>query len=154
MEARKKEVIKDDSIMRKFYSDEDDEDNWEDVPVEDIQHGDEILSLNETTGKFEWQKVEETMDKGVQTVYELKTETGKAIETTANHPYYVKKADDKQLIDTNALYDLSFDLVHTVAKKFYFDILVKQTIIAPALDDAKVTISRSGWKQGSQRWDR
>ena len=27
MEARKKEVIKDDSIMRKFYSDEDDEDN-------------------------------------------------------------------------------------------------------------------------------
>src|SRR3990167_3012629 len=31
------------------------------------------------------------MDKGIQTVYELKTETGKAIETTANHPYLVKQ---------------------------------------------------------------
>ena len=33
-------------------------DEWDDIPVEDIQPEDEILSLNEATGKFEWQMVE------------------------------------------------------------------------------------------------
>lgn len=31
------------------------------------------------------------MDMGIQTVYRLETEEGKWIETTANHPYLVKK---------------------------------------------------------------
>ncbi|NCP47528.1 hypothetical protein GW844_04050, partial [bacterium] len=65
---------------------------WEDVPVEDIKMGDEVLTLNEETGKFEWQIVEDTMDKGMQTSYEIITESGKRIETTGNHPYLVRES--------------------------------------------------------------
>ncbi|TSC85693.1 MAG: Protein containing Hedgehog/intein hint domain, C-terminal domain, partial [Microgenomates group bacterium Gr01-1014_7] len=63
---------------------------WEEVPVEDIRPDDEILSLNDQTGKWEWNKVEKTMDMGIQAVFRLETESGKWIETTGNHPYLVK----------------------------------------------------------------
>ena len=71
------------------------DDEIEYIPVEELEVGDEILSLDEQTGKFEWQKVEKTMDKGVQAVIELVTEDGKKIETTANHPYLVRSAADR-----------------------------------------------------------
>ncbi|MFZ5366523.1 MAG: phage integrase SAM-like domain-containing protein [Patescibacteria group bacterium] len=63
--------------------------------IKDIKPGDQVLSLNEQTGKFEWQKVEKTLDKGIQEVYELKTESGKRIETTGNHPYLTKEGWEK-----------------------------------------------------------
>ena len=81
---------------------------WEedDVPVEDIEPGDEILSLNEDTGKFEWQMVEKTMDMGMQTSYQLTTESGKKIETTINHPYLVKIPDsDFAFVDEVGIFD-------------------------------------------------
>jgi len=62
---------------------------WEDVRIDHIQEGDEILTLDEKTGEFSPQKVENLMDMGVQEVYELLTITGKSIKTTANHPYFV-----------------------------------------------------------------
>ncbi|PIX70013.1 hypothetical protein COZ39_04905, partial [Candidatus Roizmanbacteria bacterium CG_4_10_14_3_um_filter_33_21] len=58
--------------------------------VKDIKPGDEVLSLNEETGKFQYQNVEKTLDMGYKTIYELTTETGKRIETTGNHPYLVR----------------------------------------------------------------
>ncbi|TSC85694.1 MAG: Protein containing Hedgehog/intein hint domain, C-terminal domain [Microgenomates group bacterium Gr01-1014_7] len=60
---------------------------YEDIPVEDIMPGDEVLSLNEKTGEFEWNRVEKTKDMGIQEVFKLETESGKWIETTGNHPY-------------------------------------------------------------------
>jgi intein/homing endonuclease len=61
------------------------------IQIKEVQPGDYVLSLNEQTGQFEWQKVEKTLDMGVQEVYELTTETGKRIETTGNHPYLVRR---------------------------------------------------------------
>jgi uncharacterized LabA/DUF88 family protein len=65
----------------------DDEYVYDEVQIKDIQPGDEILSLNEKTGEFEYQKVKGLLDMGVQEIYELKTESGKTIKTTGNHPY-------------------------------------------------------------------
>ncbi|MDP4000812.1 MAG: NYN domain-containing protein [bacterium] len=71
-------------------SDESDDDyEYDDIPVENILPGDEVLSLNEQTGEFEWQMVEQTMNKGIQDSYRLETEDGKWIETTAEHPYLI-----------------------------------------------------------------
>ncbi|PIR61227.1 MAG: hypothetical protein COU68_00525, partial [Candidatus Pacebacteria bacterium CG10_big_fil_rev_8_21_14_0_10_45_6] len=67
------------------------EDYWEDVRIDDIQEGDEILTLDEATGQFVPSKVNGLMDMGVQKVFELMTKSGKTIKTTANHPYLVKK---------------------------------------------------------------
>ena len=58
--------------------------------IKDIQSGDQVLSLNEATGQFEYQIVEKTLDMGTKEIYELTTETGKRIETTANHPYLAR----------------------------------------------------------------
>ncbi|MBI3290635.1 tail fiber domain-containing protein [Candidatus Microgenomates bacterium] len=69
----------------------DDSDEWEDVRIDEVNPGDEVLSLNDKTGEFEWHQVEKTMYKGVQEVFELLTATGKSIKTTANHPYLVLK---------------------------------------------------------------
>ncbi|PIP85879.1 hypothetical protein COW83_01925, partial [Candidatus Collierbacteria bacterium CG22_combo_CG10-13_8_21_14_all_43_12] len=58
--------------------------------IKDIQSGDQVLSLNEATRQFEYQIVEKTLDMGTKEIYELTTETGKRIETTANHPYLAR----------------------------------------------------------------
>ena len=75
---------------KKHSDDENEEDEWEDVPIKDIQVGDEILTLDEKTGKFVNQKIEALMDMGIQQVYKLVTQSGKTIETTDNHPYFVQ----------------------------------------------------------------
>ncbi|MBM3209447.1 hypothetical protein FJZ40_04115, partial [Candidatus Shapirobacteria bacterium] len=59
--------------------------------IKNIEAGDQVLSLNEHAGQFEWQKVEKTLDMGVREVYELITESGKRIETTGNHPYLARR---------------------------------------------------------------
>ena len=68
----------------------DDDYIYEDIAVEDIMPDDEILSLNDKTGEWEWRKVEKTMDMGIQEVFKIYTRSGLSIETTANHPYLVK----------------------------------------------------------------
>ncbi|MBI4066417.1 FHA domain-containing protein, partial [Candidatus Gottesmanbacteria bacterium] len=65
------------------------EDVWDDVPIKDIEEGDEILSLNEATGTFAPATVKKLMHKGVQTVWKLTTASGKTIRTTSEHPYLV-----------------------------------------------------------------
>ncbi len=65
------------------------DDEWEDVPVEDIMPGDEVLTFNEQTGEFVWQTVEKTMNKGIQTVYEIVTSGQKRIQITDQHPLFV-----------------------------------------------------------------
>ena len=56
-----------------------DSDEWEDVRIDQIQEGDEILTLDENTCKFVPQKVEKLMDMEKQEVYGLKTSSGKWI---------------------------------------------------------------------------
>jgi len=64
---------------------------YDEVRIDEITPGDEILSLNEETGEWEYQKVEALMDMGVKPIYKLTVASGKNIRTTGNHPYYVRK---------------------------------------------------------------
>ncbi|MFA5772897.1 MAG: NYN domain-containing protein, partial [Thermoplasmata archaeon] len=63
---------------------------YDEVRIDEIKAGDEILSLNEETGKLEYQKVKALMDMGTKSIYKLTTASGKSIRTTGNHPYLVK----------------------------------------------------------------
>ena len=63
---------------------------YDEVPIKDIQPGDEIASLDEETGEIVWSKVNALMDMGVKEIYKLTTASGKTIRTTAEHPYLVK----------------------------------------------------------------
>jgi len=60
------------------------------VKIKDIKAGQYVLSLNEASGKLQPAKVNELVDMGNKTVYELRTESGRSINTTSNHPYLVK----------------------------------------------------------------
>jgi len=55
--------------------------------IDKVLPGDEALSLNEETGEFEYAKIKNLMDKGVQEIYEITTKSGKKIKTTGEHPY-------------------------------------------------------------------
>ncbi|MBI2676678.1 MAG: hypothetical protein HYX21_01825 [Candidatus Yanofskybacteria bacterium] len=67
---------------------------YDEVVIKDIQPGDEVLSLNEQTGKLEYQKVKGLMDMGVKPIFKLTTASGKTIRTTGNHPYLVRIPED------------------------------------------------------------
>ena len=58
--------------------------------IDEILPGDEVLSLNESTGRVEWHVINALMDMGVQEIFELKTKSGRVIRTTAKHPYLIK----------------------------------------------------------------
>src|SRR3989344_1343338 len=60
---------------------------YDDVMIKDVKPGDEIQTLDENKGKLVWSKVNALMDMGVKQIFELKTEDGKTIRTTGNHPY-------------------------------------------------------------------
>ncbi|MBI4092666.1 MAG: NYN domain-containing protein, partial [Candidatus Kerfeldbacteria bacterium] len=76
---------------------------WENVPITDIQSGDEILSLNEKTGRFVWRRVKNLMAMGVKPIYHLTTEDGRSIRTTGNHPYLVQKPSGRAVKHTSPL---------------------------------------------------
>ncbi|MBI3294920.1 MAG: NYN domain-containing protein, partial [Deltaproteobacteria bacterium] len=65
------------------------EDDFEDVRIDEIQPGDEILTLDERTGNLVWSRVNALMDMGVKPIYRLVTASGKTIRTTGEHPYLI-----------------------------------------------------------------
>ncbi|MFZ5845396.1 MAG: NYN domain-containing protein, partial [Patescibacteria group bacterium] len=74
-------------------------DEWEDVPIKDIEPGDEILSLNEATGKLVRARVVRLLSKGTQSTLRLTTASGASIQTTATHPYFVNMHQQKARSD-------------------------------------------------------
>jgi len=58
--------------------------------IKDIKAGDEVLTLEESSGKLVPRKVNALLDHGIKPIYEMATEDGRAINTTAEHPYFVK----------------------------------------------------------------
>jgi hypothetical protein len=55
--------------------------------IKDIKEGEFVQSLDEETGKIVSNKVKALLDMGNKTIFELKTESGRAVNTTAEHPY-------------------------------------------------------------------
>ena len=66
--------------------------------IKDVKAGEEVLTLDEKTGKLVPRKVNALLDHGIKPIYEMATEDGRAINTTAEHPYLVKLYD-KELCD-------------------------------------------------------
>src|SRR3989338_2044428 len=62
---------------------------YDEVRIDEVKPGDEIASLDETTGKIAWRRVNALMYMGVKPIYKLTTASGKTIRTTAEHPYLV-----------------------------------------------------------------
>ena len=119
-----------------------DPDEWEDVPIVDIKPGDEILSLNESTGQFIPSVVEGLLKKGNQTVWKLTTASGKTIRTTAEHPYLVRRPGD---VDSNFLHDLAFESVESLGRRYYRTILAGRYMNIPALH-SRILFSREGFE--------
>ncbi|HEY4524886.1 MAG TPA: NYN domain-containing protein, partial [Candidatus Paceibacterota bacterium] len=65
------------------------EEYFEDVEIKDIKEGDEILTLDQKTGKLVVSRVKQLAFMGTKDIFELVTATGKRIRTTGNHPYLV-----------------------------------------------------------------
>ena len=61
----------------------------------EIEAGDEVLSLDEKSGKLVSNEVKELFDMGVKPIYEVVTESGRRINTTGNHPYLVVRGGER-----------------------------------------------------------
>jgi len=65
--------------------------------IKDVKAGEIVLTLDESTGKLVPRKVNALLDHGVQPIYEMATEDGRAINTTAEHPYLAIKKEEAQI---------------------------------------------------------
>jgi hypothetical protein len=77
---------------KRVGADVDDEYEFDEVEIKNIVAGDEIQSLDESTGRVVYSRVNTLIDMGEQEVFELVTKSGRRIRTTANHPYLARKA--------------------------------------------------------------
>jgi hypothetical protein len=72
--------------------------DYDEVRIDEVESGDEIMSLNEQTGRVEFSRVNALMNMGVQEIYELKTKSGRIIRTTSTHPYLINLRAQKRLV--------------------------------------------------------
>ncbi|MDO8569905.1 MAG: hypothetical protein Q7R89_04010, partial [bacterium] len=68
-----------------------DEYDYDEVMIKNIEEGDEIQSLDEKTGKLVWSMVNKLLYMGMKQTYKITTEDGREIRTTANHPYLTNR---------------------------------------------------------------
>ena len=59
-------------------------------PIEEIKAGDVVLSWNEESGELGYNKVAQTFVRTTERIYQITYEDGTFIETTWNHPFYIK----------------------------------------------------------------
>jgi len=74
------------------------EEYFEDCRIDQVKAGDEILTLDENTGRLTVSRVNALMDMGVKEIYKLTTATGKTIRTTGNHPYLAVDGFDNERV--------------------------------------------------------
>ncbi|MEM2988268.1 MAG: NYN domain-containing protein, partial [Candidatus Bathyarchaeia archaeon] len=70
---------------------------FEETRIDEIKEGEEILTLDEKTGKLVVSRVNKLMDMGIKPIFTLTTATGKKIRTTGNHPYLVLEKAPNQV---------------------------------------------------------
>ncbi|MEK7119445.1 MAG: hypothetical protein AAB889_02890, partial [Patescibacteria group bacterium] len=120
------------------------EDEWEDIPITDIEPGDEILTLDERTGKFVVSTVRQRMNMGRQKTFEIIAQSGKSIRTTAKHPYLVNLTKEENL-NTNALYHKIFENAQSAGRQFYREMLEGTSVRVPAIDNELIFFGHEGW---------
>ncbi|MBI5470382.1 hypothetical protein HY968_03655 [Candidatus Kaiserbacteria bacterium] len=67
---------------------------YDDVMIKDIVPGDEIASMDPISGVLVYSRVNALINKGVQTIYQLTTQSNRRIRTTDAHPYFVRTKYD------------------------------------------------------------
>ncbi len=70
--------------------------------MQDVKAGEEVLTLDEKTSKLVPRKVNALLDHGIKPIYEMATEDGRAINTTAKHPYFVRNDQSIILMPSSA----------------------------------------------------
>ncbi|TGK17831.1 hypothetical protein EHO61_10145 [Leptospira fluminis] len=70
--------------------------------IEEINVGDLVLSHNEKTGQLSFQRVTETYVHDVPLVHKITYHNGTVVETTWNHPFYVKGSGWTQVKDLSS----------------------------------------------------
>ncbi|TGK05465.1 TIGR04388 family protein [Leptospira langatensis] len=60
------------------------------TPIEKLKVGDYVLSHNEKTGILSYNKITETFIHDVPAIYQITYTNGTKVETTWNHPFYIK----------------------------------------------------------------
>ena len=99
------------------------------LKIKDIKAGQYVLSLDESTGKLVPRKVNALLDHGIKSIYEMTTEDGRAINTTAEHPYFIKSDTLPNKISRAS------DGVITLFGKDSFNPLSPDSILQPNLSD-------------------
>jgi hypothetical protein len=80
------------------------------IPIEDIQPGDFVLSLNEKTGRLENKKVIQISSTIRMNMVEIETELG-TLKVTDDHPVYTQRGWIKagELLDSDSLFTFEKD---------------------------------------------
>lgn len=75
------------------------------IPIEEVRHGDEVLTFNEVTGKTEWKTVVNTSRSIRRDLVEIETEKGKLL-VTEDHPVFTQRGWVRagELTDDDVLY--------------------------------------------------
>ncbi|MEK7169453.1 MAG: NYN domain-containing protein, partial [Patescibacteria group bacterium] len=116
------------------------------VAIKDIQAGDEIASLDEATGRIVWSKVNALLDMGVKTTYRLKTEDGREIRTTAEHPYLAQNTQGRSPRHPSPIPGAGWLTVADIRKGDF--IAVPKPKLGVFIDDANMFYAQrnAGWR--------
>ena len=119
---------------------------YDEVQIKDVQPGDEILTLDEKTGKLVWAKVNALMDMGVKEIYKLKTADGREIKTTGNHPYLVKELKGRKPKHTSPIENAGWVLAEQIKEEDF--IAAPKPKAGVFIDDANMFYAqrKAGWR--------
>ena len=90
--------------------------------IKDIKAEEEVLTLDEKTGKLVPRKVNTLLDHGIKPIYEMTTEDGRVINTTAEHPYFVKRTNFEDLMGDDLNLPFSPNSIKNPSKSSGFDL--------------------------------
>jgi hypothetical protein len=120
---------------------------YDEVSIDSVEVGDEILSLNEETGKFEWQVIEAKKMMGVKPTWQIVTESGRKIRATHDHRFLTQAT---YVSDPNYIQKQTLEYSEALARQFYFTYLSGRKTLSPALKD-NVMFTHSGWNHFEEK---
>jgi excisionase family DNA binding protein len=127
-------VTGDTRLRRKRKKKKKGQSEWEEVPIKKIKAGDEVLSLDEKTGELVWRRVKDIKNMPPQVSYQMVTQSGKKIRTTAEHPYLALPKRARRVKSASSG-------VFTVDQSNRIEEWEKDSVIALANEDQAFTVT-------------
>ena len=88
-----------------------------DKSIETLKPGDAVFSFNELTGKRVVNTVQNSPVRTVQEYYIIKTQSGREVKTTAEHPFLTKVGSQGAGVGTSGKLESLGDLVRLIKSK-------------------------------------